>query len=298
MVLIFLFTLGAAGIGLWLASAIPSEKEIKSCMVTSFRKVKLCPTSNNYIPLSRISEILQKTVVMTEDGSFWTHSGFDFFELKESFEKNLKKGKMARGGSTITQQLAKNMFLNSQKKVSRKLKEAVITIRLEQVLTKREILEKYLNVVEFGEGLYGVGPASRYYFGTSPDKLSIMQSAFLAFLLPNPKGYSKSFHIKKLTPFADQRISQILALLKAHGKITDEQEQRALIDLDRFLQRPQKSIGDEGNFEEDTEASSAGSGEIEGSSEIEGREESAADGAIDKRTNSIEETPELDPQDK
>ena len=233
----FGFVAVAAGIalGLWVLTQIPSTQKIKGCMTTQFRQVHLCPGSKNYTPLAKISEKLQVTVVQTEDSRFWQHQGFDFFELKQSFEKNLEEGRMARGGSTISQQLAKNLFLTGEKSLSRKAVEALYTLRIEQVLQKKEILERYLNVVEWGEGIYGVQAASKFYFSTTPQQLNWMQSAFLAFLLPNPKGYSVSFRKKKLTPFAKKRILQILDLHLDVGRLSTEEHQQAIRDLNTFL---------------------------------------------------------------
>ena len=135
---------------LWGISQIPSDRDIKGCLTTKMFQVHLCPQSARYTPLKHVSNYLQKSVVLTEDSSFWSHQGFDLQEMERSLKSNLEKGRYARGGSTITQQLAKNLFLTREKTLTRKFFEAIITIRLEKVLSKKEILEKYLNVVQFG----------------------------------------------------------------------------------------------------------------------------------------------------
>lgn len=228
---ILLFTIG----GLWLLSKIPSDKAIKGCMVTEMYKVNLCPGSNSYVPLGRVSPYLQRAIVLTEDGSFWQHNGFDLQEMQNSLKKNLETGKYVRGGSTITQQLAKNMFLSKEKTLLRKIVEALITLRLEKVLTKKEILERYVNVVQFGKEIYGIKQASQFYFKKDPRDLNIAESAFFAFLLPSPEIYSKSFYKKKLTPFASSRLHEILDRLYMYKSINEEEYISGKSQLEYFL---------------------------------------------------------------
>ena len=200
-------------------SKIPTTKELHSCLTSSMNHVYLCPQSKNYIPLNQISPVLKKTVVLTEDSAFFQHRGFDWKSIEKSARENMEKGHYIRGGSTITQQLAKNLFLAKEKTLLRKGLEGLITIRLEQALTKNEILEKYLNVIEFGNDLYGIEPASRHYFKKSARDLSAAESAFLAMLLPNPKKYSASFQKKNLTHFAENRIRKILGDMLQYERI-------------------------------------------------------------------------------
>ena len=233
-VLLLATTLVLLGI-LWIYGQFPTDKEIRSCMVTTMYQVNLCPTEKNYAKLNQVSQYMQKAVVLTEDSAFWQHNGFDFAELEKSFKTNLEKGKFARGGSTITQQLAKNLFLSKEKTLSRKIKEAVITMRIEQVLTKKEILERYLNVVQFGKNLFGITEASRFYFSKHPSELDIVESAFLAFLLPSPEKYSKSFFKKELTPFARKRLNQIIDRLFEFHKISESEYFTGKNKLSQFL---------------------------------------------------------------
>lgn len=173
-----------------------------------------------WAPLSSISPIAVSAVVLSEDWAFYQHNGFDFQQLWDSFHTNLKKGKFARGGSTITQQMVKNVFLSGEKTITRKLQEAVLAIRVERHLSKKRILEIYLNVVEFGPGLYGIGPASRFYFQKSPSELNAKEGAFLAMLLPSPKKYSVSFRKKGMTPFARGIVNSIMGKLVATGRLS------------------------------------------------------------------------------
>lgn len=230
--LISLLILFAVG---WVFSQIPTDKEIRGCMTTKMYQVNLCPGSKSYVKLGNISQSLQKSVVLTEDSNFWNHNGFDLQEIQNSFKANIEKGKLARGGSTISQQLAKNLFLSKEKTFSRKAIEALITMRIEKVLSKKDILERYLNVVQFGKGIFGVQAASQFYFKKSPGSLSVVESAFLAFLLPSPEGYSKSFYKKSLTPFAKKRLHQIVDRLYQYNRIDEGAYLKAKSDLEYFL---------------------------------------------------------------
>lgn len=139
-----------------------------------------------WIPLSSVPELMQKTIIVAEDASFWSHEGIDWYEVKESLKKNIKKGGLFRGGSTITQQLARNLYLTPQKSIGRKMKEWVIAIRLEKSLKKSRILELYLNVIEWGYNIFGVNAASQYYFSKTPTELTLDEMIRLAAVLPNP----------------------------------------------------------------------------------------------------------------
>ena len=214
---------------------IPSAADLKDCMITKLYQVDLCSKNKNYVKIKDVSQFVKKAVVTSEDSLFYSHQGFDFQELQKSFEKNLEKGKFVRGGSTITQQLAKNLFLSKEKTLSRKLMEAIITTRIEKYLSKNEILEKYLNVVQFGKDIFGVYDASKLYFKKHPSQLELLESVYLAFLLPSPEKYSKSYYKKSLTPFARKQMSSIINKMKASGKITEEQYSVAMDELPYFL---------------------------------------------------------------
>lgn len=144
----------------------------------------------NWVPYSRISPYLVKAVIIAEDDKFWSHEGFDFEAMQKAFEKDLKAGKFKAGGSTISQQLAKNLYLTPEKSVFRKIREAVITRNIERELSKKRIIEIYLNIVEWGEGIFGAEAASRHYFGKSASELTPMEAARLASVLPNPRKFS------------------------------------------------------------------------------------------------------------
>lgn len=139
-----------------------------------------------WIPLSQISPFLIHAVIVSEDGTFYEHDGVDWYEMKESVQKDIEKGRAARGGSTITQQLAKNLFLSTSKDPLRKLKELIIALRMENILSKERILELYLNEIEWGSGIYGIEAAARKYFGTSAADLTRDQAVRLAAVIPSP----------------------------------------------------------------------------------------------------------------
>jgi monofunctional glycosyltransferase len=178
--------------------------------------------------LGSVSKLAVAAIVLSEDWAFYQHNGFDWEQIQNSVETNLKKGKFARGGSTITQQVAKNVFLSNEKTIWRKVQEAVLAVRLERNLGKARILEIYLNIAEFGEGLYGIGPAARYYFKKSPAQLTAKEGAFLAMLLPSPKKYSVSYRKRVLTPYAASTVRSILGKLQATHRLSPEQYQAAV----------------------------------------------------------------------
>jgi monofunctional biosynthetic peptidoglycan transglycosylase len=232
--LIFLtFLVGGVVGSLWLW--LPTEKEIKGCIVTRMYHVTLCPGSQSYVPLNKISPYLQKTIVMTEDGNFYNHHGFEWQAIEKNAREGWESGKFKRGGSTITQQLTKNMFLTKERTFARKAIEAIITDRIERTLSKKEILERYLNVIEFGKNIYGVKAASEFYFQKTPAELDVVESAFLAMILPNPIKYSQSFYKKELTPFASKRLRRIVDNLFQFHLIQQADYDLAVAKLENFL---------------------------------------------------------------
>ncbi len=150
----------------------------------------------SWVPFSKISPYLIKAVLIAEDDKFWNHEGFDYEAIQKAIEKDLKAKKFKFGGSTITQQLARNLFLSPEKSLTRKISEAVITWRMEKALSKKRILELYLNVAEWGEGIFGAEAASRHYFRKASSELDPEEAARLAAILPNPRRYR---------PVGDQR---------------------------------------------------------------------------------------------
>lgn len=145
---------------------------------------------HSWVPLSKISPYLVKAVLIAEDDKFYTHEGFDYEAIRKAIEKDVKAKKFKLGGSTVSQQLTKNLYLSPSKNPLRKIAEAVITWRMEQTLSKKRILELYLNVIEWGEGIFGIEAAAGHYFGKAASALSAEEAARLAAVLPNPRKYN------------------------------------------------------------------------------------------------------------
>lgn len=146
--------------------------------------------SQRFVRYGRISPLLVRAVLVAEDSAFFAHEGVDYDELKESIEVNLERGQLVRGASTITQQLAKNLYLSSSRNPYRKVTELLITRRLEAELSKTRILELYLNLIEWGDGIWGAEAAAQRYFGVPASDLSAEQAALLAGAIINPRVYS------------------------------------------------------------------------------------------------------------
>ena len=153
---------------------------------------------HKWVNYAQISNNLKSAVIASEDAKFSDHDGFDWEGIEKAFDKNLKKGKIVAGGSTISQQLAKNLFLSSRRTPWRKGEEAIITVMLEKMLTKQRILEIYLNVIEWGNGIFGAEAAARHYFKVSAANLNALQAAKLAAMVPNPRFYDDHRNTKYL----------------------------------------------------------------------------------------------------
>jgi monofunctional biosynthetic peptidoglycan transglycosylase len=163
--------------------------------------------THRWIAYRRISVHLKRAVVAAEDAKFVNHGGFDWDEIQKAVERNAKEGEIVRGASTITQQLAKNLFLSGERTWWRKGQEAVITVMLEALMSKRRILEIYLNVIEWGNGIFGAEAAARHHFGESAARLDPEQAARLAAMVPSPRRYLPGSY----TPYLAQRTATILA---------------------------------------------------------------------------------------
>jgi len=181
------------------------------------------PKAPGWVGIAGISNYLLAAVISSEDTAFYSHKGVDYHELKEAIKKDLKEKRWARGASTLTQQVIKNVYLSPRKTVWRKFKEIIWAGKLEEALTKSQILCFYVNMAEWGPGIYGIGAASNYYFHVPPSQLTPKQSAFLAMLLPSPIRYHAYYRKKELTKWANRRINQILLVMNSMGHL-DENE--------------------------------------------------------------------------
>jgi monofunctional biosynthetic peptidoglycan transglycosylase len=146
---------------------------------------------HRWVPYNRISDNLKRALVAAEDANFVDHEGFDWEGIQQAYVKNLQKGRIVAGGSTISQQLAKNLFLSTRRTPWRKIEEAIITLMLEAVMDKRRIFEIYLNIIEWGNGVFGAEAAAQHYYQTSAAQLTPEQAARLAAMVPNPRYYDR-----------------------------------------------------------------------------------------------------------
>ena len=167
----------------------------------------------HWVPLERISATLRRAVLVAEDDKFFTHDGLDWDEIRISAQRNLRAHKIVRGGSTITQQLAKNLWLGSSRTPWRKFEELILAMRLERELTKRRILELYLNTIEWGDGIFGVDAAARYWFGAGAGSLDANQSIRLAAVIINPRVFSPVTPSERI----ENRIKTIAQRLRRRG---------------------------------------------------------------------------------
>jgi len=161
---------------------------------------------HKWVPYERISINLKRAMIAAEDAKFLDHDGFDWEAIQKAYEKNIVKGKIVAGGSTISQQLAKNLFLSGKRTPWRKAQEALITVMIEHVMSKRRIFEIYLNIIEWGNGVFGAEAAARHYYDTSASNLGVEQAARLAAMVPKPRYYDRV----RYTPMLERRTGIIL----------------------------------------------------------------------------------------
>ena len=195
VVLLFVaYQLWLLGHVLWWKWMPPAETSFMSLRLDEISRDK--PDAElhyRWVPYGKISIHLKRAVVAAEDDTFVDHEGFDWEGIQKAIEKNQKKGRMVAGGSTISQQLAKNLFLSPSRSYLRKAEEAIITVMIEALWDKRRILEVYLNVVEWGNGIFGCEAAAQRYYRLPAAQLGPAQAARLAVMLPNPRKYEKTY---------------------------------------------------------------------------------------------------------
>ncbi len=213
------FTLGAAllaviGVQLWFVGHIiywSSYNPSSTAFMERYLERPGAKIRHDWVPYNRISEHLKRAVVAAEDAKFLDHEGFDWEAIQKARQKNEERGKVVAGASTITQQLSKNLFLSGSRSWLRKAQEAAITWMMERTLSKRRILEMYLNVAEWGEGVFGAEAAARYHFGVPASALTPEQGAYLAAILPSPRKYDRG----RETPYIRGRMTTISARMSA-----------------------------------------------------------------------------------
>jgi monofunctional biosynthetic peptidoglycan transglycosylase len=199
----------------------PGKTSFMEYRENEYRKGKKIKIQQKWVPLGSISPYLMKAVLIAEDDKFWKHHGFDKEAIQKAFEKNLESGKFKLGGSTISQQLTKNLYLTPTKNPVRKLKEAIITWRLEKTLSKRRILELYLNVVEWGDGIFGAEVAARRHFDKPAASLTAEEAAKLAAALPNPRRY----RVDGTSQYVERRAKVIYSIMAKRGIVVPEYEE-------------------------------------------------------------------------
>jgi len=181
------------------------------------RTLTIGPQSPYWTPIATVSRALVVCVVRAEDAKFFQHDGFDWDQVQDSLETDFEKGTYKRGGSTITMQLARNLFLWRAKSMPRKALEVYLTWRLEHTLSKQRILELYLNTAEWGPGIYGIGEASRHYYAKPPSALTLGESAMLAAILPSPLRWNP----QRAPQVAMRRQQELLSRLRKENAIED-----------------------------------------------------------------------------
>lgn len=200
----------------------------------------LGPKNRNWTPSGAIPSEMKWAVILAEDANFYKHEGVDVKAIKNAIKYDLEKKALARGASTITQQTAKNIYLSREKTITRKLKELYLALRMEQELTKGRIVELYLNVVELGPMVYGIGHGSRYYFGKPASDMTARESAFLAAMLPGPRvAYNPYKNLDKVL----KRSDMILGLLRKKGVLSEDEYRQALAEIPN-VGRMQKKVDD------------------------------------------------------
>lgn len=224
-----LAALSAARAGLYdvarLARAVPARTAImlerKAAAARAGRPWRMRQT---WVPYDHISPLLRRAVLTAEDEAFYQHGGLDWNELQAAARRDLQEHRAARGGSTITQQLAKNLFLGDARTVTRKLTEVFLALRMERALSKRRIFELYLNLIEWGDGVFGAEAAARRYFGVSAADLSPRQALLLAAVIINPHRYSVLAPPRRI----ERRVRMIASRMRRRGALDEAQYEQAL----------------------------------------------------------------------
>jgi monofunctional biosynthetic peptidoglycan transglycosylase len=222
----FCYAAGTAVVGLaiyefWFLSQIlywvdrnPAMTSVMESRLESLRqKDRGAALEHIWVPYGRISNELKRAIIVAEDAKFVEHDGFDWEGIQRALEKNQRRGKIVAGGSTITQQLAKNLFLSGERSLLRKGQEAILASMLEASMSKRRIFEIYLNVVEWGENVFGAEAAARHYFGVSATALDSVQAARLAAMLPRPRYYDRNRDSAYLASYSDSILVKMDAAL-------------------------------------------------------------------------------------
>jgi monofunctional biosynthetic peptidoglycan transglycosylase len=228
--LLFFLGIGYAG---YVVLTLPEIEELKSKnpTITALMQQRAKENRTTARPIrswasyNSISPHLRNAVLIAEDSAFFQHSGYDLQQIKESAKRNWQEKRLARGASTITQQLAKNLYLSTSRNPLRKIRELFIAQEMERNLTKQRIFEIYLNVIEWGDGIYGIEPAARQYFDKPAADLLPEEAAILAAMIPNPRRYTPAKNLKYL----ERRKAEILSRLERYNYLPKEEYEAARI---------------------------------------------------------------------
>jgi len=191
------------------------------------RPIRVGPGSRRWVPLDLVPAPVRRAMIVTEDGRFWGHAGINLGLVRKAIRINLEKGRYVYGGSTITQQLVKNLFVGPDKTLARKLEEAIVALHLERVVEKRRILELYVNVIEFGPDVYGIGRAAHYYFDSSVPELTPVEGAFLATIKPKPSAGPRLARQGRFRGWWHYRVIEVMGWLEEGGFISPIERARA-----------------------------------------------------------------------
>ena len=192
------------------------------------------PGTANWVSIHAISPYLIQAVLAHEDAGFFRHRGFSVPSVERALVRNLREGRFVLGASTISMQLAKNLFLTRQKTLARKVQEVLLTWWLETAMSKKKLIELYLNVIEYGPGLYGIRNAARHYFGRDPDELSPAEGAFLACVLPSPRLMHNHYTQGRLGPSMRERMGRLMRHMRARGRLDEAALAYGLSELQAF----------------------------------------------------------------
>ena len=197
---------------------VPARTALMRRRAVEARRAGRVPrVEQRWVPYAAISPLLRRAVLIAEDDAFFSHDGLDWNEIRVSAERNWRAGRVVRGGSTITQQLARNLYLSHERTVTRKLKEMMLAGRIERALSKRRIFELYLNLIEWGDGIYGIEAAARHHFGVPAGALDARQSALLAAVIINPRRFDPVHPVRRI----ERRAQMILSRMHRRGFLSE-----------------------------------------------------------------------------
>jgi len=227
--IVALLALSAARAGLYdverLARETPRTTALMRARAAAARRAgRAWRPRQTWVGYERISPLLRRAVLTAEDAAFYQHGGLDWSEMKAAARRDLEERRVVRGGSTITQQLAKNVYLGDQRTITRKLTEVFVALRMERALSKRRIFELYLNLIEWGDGVFGAEAAARHYFGVPAANLSPRQATLLAAVIINPRRYSVLAPPRRI----ERRVRMIAGRMHRRGALDDAEYAQAL----------------------------------------------------------------------